>query len=684
MFPGLLALAGGCILLALLALKLFPSSADEAFSWFSRLGFPDVAGRPYVKVTAGAWSSSLNDAPRSKSIEGFLLSRSNDTFTVLTKDLFVRSFKANLAEPLSHEQIRCEPLALRAEVTSYLELLRNPPKDPWRNFGERLKERSQIFVMAWACERNGYSVLARDLFDEAVKRSENVTIASNWWGRVTTAAEKLLNRPPKHFGMIEQLERDIGHAKMWRAVVDCGETNLSRLQLLGEFCDIVNKYPRSQHRDRAKEAVQCLTRMIAEDKLHPTLSDAELGNLPVQERVAELVFRLRDQNGHQISQPGWCDIFMDYRGNTNTAAHKLVRIGYPAVPQLIAALDDSTFTRSVGFHRGFYFSHTVLTVGDCASQILQRITGKSFYSPVTTSGYMSRDGKASPTRKAAQEWWAEFQKKGEKQILVEATERGDGESPAQARLLLDRYPADALAPITKGATNASGAWTRDELVQIVARLPGDAPVPFLSQEMVQSPFLQSSVAAAEALYGRGRSEAVTAMIAKWCDLRSTNVLSETSDIERLIRFLSDCDQPEAVDALGARMQELPAELRVFIVSAFAEYRAFSGATGGGFAPGTSKNRRPQPERSAGAVERLLVTCLEDTGQRMGFSGSWGDKSFRDPRVCDIAAHVLSQTWPAKYSFDLNDSLKERDRKRNECISAWRSFGNSLKTPQAVP
>src|SRR4029077_20857770 len=99
-----------------------------------------------------------------------------------------------------------------------------------------------------------------------------------------------------------------------------------------------------------------------------------------EEQVAELIFQLRDQNGHPFMQPGSCDIFDRFGGSKkDTAAHKLVKIGYDAVPQLIEHLDDQRFTRSVGFHRNFYFSHHVLRVSDCALEILEEIAAQHFW-----------------------------------------------------------------------------------------------------------------------------------------------------------------------------------------------------------------------------------------------------------------------------------------------------------------
>jgi hypothetical protein len=72
-----------------------------------------------------------------------------------------------------------------------------------------------------------------------------------------------------------------------------------------------------------------------------------------------------------------------------------------------------------------------------------------------------------------------------------------------------------------------------------------------------------------------------------------------------------------------------------------------------------------------AIEKTLVTALEDTEERAGMSGSRNGKSFSDPRICDMAACLLSERWPQRYAFDFSASLKARDRQRRECANVWR-------------
>ena len=314
-------------------------SSDADFKWFSGLDFADVKGRPYVRVATGAWSRSGNDPPRNSFVSGFLLATNGEAFTVLGLDLVERTMKLK-TDGLEHERIRYEIAELRKAAHDALKARRAPrgEEDTWRRFGELLPERTELFVLAWGCWRNGLASEARDLHAEAAKMPSRTS------------------RDGEGGDFRLKLENDLAHAMMWRAVVAFGEPEISRISLLNQFDAILTKYPRSPHHERAKATVESLRKMVAEDAVHQGISDEAVARLPVKDRVGELIFRLRNQNGQQLSQPGWCDIFMDWRGTTNTPAHQLVQLGHAGVPQLIAAIDDKTFTRSVGYHRNFYFS----------------------------------------------------------------------------------------------------------------------------------------------------------------------------------------------------------------------------------------------------------------------------------------------------------------------------------------
>lgn len=457
----------------------------------------------------------------------------------------------------------------------------------------------------------------------------------------------------------DNASKDAAYQAIWHAVLDFGNPSVSRPQLLAEFESIVTNHPDSQYHQRAADAAGILTRMIAEDAAHAKAAPTNFDHLPVGDRVREFIYQLRDQNGHQWSQPGWCDIFLDDRG-TNSPGSKLVAIGYAAVPQLIVALDDPTYTRSVGYWRNFTFSHTVLTVGDCAGAILQRIAGRTFYKPGSTSGYMSKENKNAATRQAVEAWWSEFQQKGEEQMLIEGTETGDGDAPSQAEYLIDRYPKAALAPLIKGTKTSTDDWIRTRLVQLFEKFDTPVATAFLEQEMnrgARSP----SVAAAAILNRQGRRDAIPAMIREWEKSRNTGP-ADIKGPNELVRFLASVDSPEAITALGANLRACSLNTKMAVVETVGE--------GGSWWYGQSATTN-RSVATGDACEKLLVAALQDDGQIMGESGSRMGKSYIDPRVCDMAGFFLNQRWPERYNFDLSASLKVRDAQRLECENLWR-------------
>ena len=648
-----------------------PRKCAMAFAWFDGLGFPDVRGRPLVRVATGDWSESGRGPREYVQQDAFLLETGTDgVFTVLTLDLFTASFRANsgkegLSEPVSYQEIPLEQAAREK-----LAALKHPPadEDSLRRFGERIPERVEVFVLAWGCARNGLNTLAAALVEQAVKMSA----PRRGWDAAA--------REESRGDFRQTLELDIGHALMWRAVVACGEPDIPRKELLAQFENILARYPTSPHVPRAREMAGLLRQMIAEDEEHAAGSLKPLAEMAAPERAAELLFQLRDQNGRQDSQPGSCDIFMDYMGMTNTPAHQLVAMGHAAVPRLIAALDDQRLTRSVGYHRNFYFSHHVLRVGDCALVVLSRIAGRSFYTNAAPSGVMATDDQRRTAREQVQAWWTAIQSEGEQQVLAAGTASGNRDAPRQAEALLAKYPEAALEAIAEGLRNADDSWTRTWLVEIANRIQDKSVVPLLLGEMQAAPFLSARVAAATALLLRTNELAIPAMIREWQKMQPTDHrdFDDGNDPEPLIEFLASCDSPAAIRALATGLQERPVDVRLAVVSAFRDSGSFLSAVSSGGGMGLIDpdfEGKPLSAATLAEIEALLVAALADVTARYGTSIVWGcggeQIAFNDPRICDMAGYVLAVRWPGTYAFNPATSEKTRDRQRIGCLNAFR-------------
>lgn len=644
-----------------------PRKCAKAFAWFDGLGFPDVRGRPLVRVATGGWSESDSGPREYHQQDGFLLETgTNGAFTVLTLDLFTASFRTDEEPTGVAGRISFQEIALEQEAQAKLEALKHPPadEDSRRRFGERIPERVEVFVLAWGCARNGLNSLAAALYEQAAK----MPAPDRGWD---AAANE------KNGDFRQTLELDIGHALMWRAVVACGEPDIPRKELLAQFENILARYPASPHVPRAREMAGLLRQMIAEDEEHASGSLKSLAEMPAGERAEELIFQLRDQNGRQWSQPGACDVFMEFTGATNTPAHQLVAMGHAAVPQLIAALDDQRLTRSVGYHRDFYFSHHVLRVGDCALAVLCRIAGRSFDTNAAPSGCMTTDDQRRAVREQVQAWWTAIQSEGEQQVLSAGTASGDRDAPLQAETLLVKYPESVVEALAQGISRAEDAWIRTRLLEIANQIRDPAVIPLFLQEMEAAPFLPARVAAATALLMRTNEMAIRAMIREWQALPPPSA-DDWDGVESLIGFLASCDSPAAIRALAAGLPERPVDVRLAVVSAFKDNDRFMSAISSGSGMGLIDpdfEGKPLSAATLAEAEALLAAALDDPDLRSGASISWGsgDKrvSFNDPRICDMAGYILATRWPGTYEFNPATSEKTRDQQRIGCLNAYR-------------
>lgn len=646
--------------------------AKACFEWFATLGHPDVKDAPWAEVWTGSWSTTGNaDPPTIYTTGAFVLSQDAGTFHIFRPDLTGGILIRSKPDVRKEARVGFEERRFTDMVKATLDDLRNPKKDAWSRFRAKLGHKAEVFVLADACWRKGESKLAQDLFDEAAKLPAHSRIEDT-------------KKP-----MREALEIEFGHAAMWSAVVEFGELGfywgdrrygeglIPRKELLETFRKIVRLYPRSQHIERAKKTVAILDRMVKEDAAHNAVGGDELAKLPVEKQVAELIFQLRDQNGHQFSQPGWCDIF-DHGRDGKSPAESLRKIGYPAVPQLIEALGDERFSRSVGYHRDFHFSHTVLTVGDCAQQILNAIGGQRFYAPRSTSGYMSRDDEIAATKKVVQAWWDEFQKKGEQQSLIDAISSGEKDpGPLVDKLRkLDALAADRsiLAGAPKSKEHAEG------FIRHLAQIKEQAATDQLLARMKVDVDLHIRLAAAARLLGKDHPDALPAVIHEWKRFERGDGHGPRRDFELMGKILRASGKEIAMKELVEGWDRRPVDERIEIVSLLGSIRG-----GREIDPWTGLKAKPAEPGAEAVAFELLAHALEDTEARIGMTGSSGDFSYTDPRICDFALNNLNRLDPKRYPFSPHAGRRQHDLERITAANVWRSANQKpmLPVPQVT-
>ena len=598
-----------------------PVSAEEAaelFAWFDTLGLPDAWGRPFGAAASGACERSGDDPWTAVEEFAWLIEDRGASFRVLTITLEVRELtKSPGRDPYygGADRVGFEPRDMDAEAEAQLEAaledIRGNVTRLWgpHNPGVFVPASVRLLVLARALRARGAGARARELL----------------------AAARGLECMGADLPLRESLVPGLAHVLTGRIVMALADPANPRADVLARAEVALAGLGESEVTAELKELVVILRRMVEEDRTHRPpegFPDA----CPPAAAAREWAWRLRDQGGHQMGQPGYCDIFVA-EGESGEPANRLLALGTGAVPALIDAFEDDRVIRAASESWG---SPTPYTVAGAARQVLYRIAGRGFES-----------------REAAMAWWTDVQERGLDAVLLEGIRLGDGDAFGQAEILAGRSPRAVVDALEIGLPKCVDVIDRRDLVILLGGIEGDAPLPLLLAEAAASPSLPARVAAAEALLKRGRSEGVAHLMEAW--RTATNVYG-TDD---LMRFLVECGDPAALRALGASVPGIHVTWRIQVLLEIHD-TAEHGGIGGG----------PGGEWKSEA-ERILAAALQDRDVATGYWSGFDRVSLDEPRVCDVAALVLAGMRGTPEALDLASSVTARDRACLRLGNAWR-------------
>jgi hypothetical protein len=630
----------------------------EARTWYKTLGYPDVTNAPYVRVATGRWTS-VNDQSRvNRFVEGFLLSEEPEAFTVflcsvstfeesfgsdepyaaLTTVRFVRRPDGPVAERIGFEKVDFKEAALAALARVQQQIR----ADAYRlRFDRPASPRARIFAFAQACRQKDLEEIAFALEEQASQ------IPNGQTGRKDS-------RPIR-----EILQDEISEAVLANAEGKFSDPSIPWCELVKPYEKFAERFPASKRIAYAQEAEAVLRKMIAEEAEHHPKPRAEMTKA---EQIAEDIFQLRYLHVFHWIQ-GRYPVHAMYRDGTDKveSVEHLIDAGEAAVPALIEALDNHRFSRSA-VQESIHTQDpmTATRVSRVAQVILEHVSGRNFYPVRNDKGELVN----GTTRQQAEAWWGEVQRKGEKQLLIEATAAGGDRSLAPARNLAEKYPDAALEAIEAGVRATSEDARRSELIEVAGRLPGKKAASFLKAELVGGKGIYSQLAAARALHEAGDADAVPAMIAAWKKIQPRLPANEDDafwQVGGLIGFLAECGRVQAIDALRLEAQKAPVDVQLAVVMVFVRGAKNQSMFAHGSTVSSDTERRALPEGEAGlAIDRLLVAALDQTGQRLKMEGNIDGTAYRDPRVCDLAAFVLARRRPQKFQFQWSGTVAERD------------------------
>jgi len=328
----------------------------KLLEWFNTLGYAgNLAIDPLVRITV--LEDKVVDRRDAGGPQlGFLLSEQGGRFKVLLLSLTTRSFPKS--------DVRME----RVELADFArEVVAGNDGDSVADL-----ESKDIFVLAHACADAGLEQLAHDMIVKA----------------------RAASREPDHFQ--EALAYDFAFWDLFNTLTDY-RLGAPRAEVRDRLKRLVNNFPHfDEGIELARDTQQTLSRMVDEDRRLAKRTSPKTA-LEGEARIRELIFSLRDEAGFQFSQPGSVEFLGPFSAPTSPA-NQLLAAGYAAVPQLIEALENTRLTRGVYYRTSPRY---VVTIGECAAQILQRISGESFY-------LIDSRGRFNPkaTKARAEAWWA--------------------------------------------------------------------------------------------------------------------------------------------------------------------------------------------------------------------------------------------------------------------------------------
>jgi hypothetical protein len=529
------------------------SAEDRAdMAWFDSLGYPRVAGRPFVQVRRG----------HEPDVSGFVLEETDAKIRLLGLDLAEWEFAKN--EPGAPEDRRIaierpDPWALGEQWLSAGPAPYGTLAD-WRTQIEwdgLVCARTQAFVFAWGLAQQPPSPTDNGTLPRLFSHVR--TMVPLRWRLSDVPAHPLRVRIASELPMAE-FERC--KAAPTAAGQMLPRTRAERLAALRLFA---GRFPEAPEASEARRLAGVFERMAREDEEHAKTAKP-LDELTGDARLAELVYGLRDQrtDGPRVGA--------DIGPITSGPYAELVRLGTAAVPALIAALRDDGWTDCAGRHGG---ATEIVTVGDLALRALEEIAAREF-DPAPSP--FPAPPRTRTCRPAIDAWWREVQRDGERAVMARLVASPDWRGPSAAAAFAKRFPdAEGLAVLVKEARGTRYPEGRARFVEAAASIPGEVPVEFLLEELCDETGFDPRIAAARGLVSRRTGEAVAAMLGEWRLRRDGGGPPPAKDgcgmprdeVTPAAAFLAEAATPESIRGLGEKLSERPAKVRVAVVGLLA-------------------------------------------------------------------------------------------------------------------
>jgi len=669
--------------------KKFHGSSDleKVTTWVRQLGYTKFFHRPFITMQTGGASQRENQPWVPAAVHGFLIQGDQSQWSIYTLDLITLEATARTREKNGgiNPAIEWRDEDLIAYARKWID-------KPWGVKWQRVDKAepyldfpSYAVVLATALVEHKQWELAEALLKKA--RSCRPYHGGKTW-------------PDDIDAFLGFVANDFAATRLTLAMRANSDRSKARGEVRQRLDEVIRLFPQSKTAAEARILVEAL----GKSKVGPSESKglAKANELAAKDQVVALILLLETQNGSQNTTPGYCNIFNDSRLE-NSPAYRLVRMGYPAVPQLMESLDDPRLSRSstVG-------SRYTLRVGECVKVVLEAIAKREF----SPTPYSMKNGKHEFAKKNIARWWAETEGKSEFDIMAAGVRLGERGAPQQAANLLDQFPEKGLPIIMEVAEKSMNPEVHGQLIVIAARAGLAKSGVFLHKELRQGSLPVARVRAAAVLWGLGEKDAAQdAMVVEWRRRREANFPEDSGELmmnsgKRNLggagAFLAETRSVKGIKALAESWLSLPVTVRykllklltdkertVFgtrMLTAAPQAQKNDNMTIAGF-PGSyyiSYDRAAAKELSvnnnapaiAQQIDAILIKSIGDTARHLSNSMPASTRH----RLCDLAAEMLVERHPDRYSFDSKGSWKRRELERTAILNTWHSENGEESLP----
>ena len=671
----------------------------QLFAWFDSLEFDKFAHLPLIRIETGPGAHYIDEEPENHIEFGFLIQETDKEFSYWDLALEKNDCLKKTEGFAKNYRVDFKRFNIEAAATDLIRQIEEEQEKDWHErgfdrFGETISQSCEVFCLARACFQQNKQRAAAELLKLAKKLSDQSRDVS--LGKVS---------------LKQGLSIDLGHALFWRTILKFDDPEIPLQEIAGDLGRLQKHFPKSTHIARAASMHSLVLQMIREAKKHQPISDWK--KLSVKEQVAEWIFLLREQDGQQFMQPGACDIFYYDREffhsdvpadkrKPPSPAQRLVDIGLPAVPHLIKILDDQRFTRSVGYHRDFYFSHHVLRIGDCAERIIERISGGA----IQSLRYRDPDdnkGRSTTFRSRAGRWLQDIHDKGEKQVLIELTLNADEASPEQAHQLIEKHPQIALKHIQTAIGKTKSDWVAERLIDAAAKL-GKAAAPFFEEELKSSKSRRLRIVLANYLYpwnprlreasliqeferAMKESEKMAVRFNRF-EPENSDLEDYFDDLETLVDSMLLGDSPTLAQYMVEDFEQWPLGIQFEVLETIASQFELRWQPRKDFAIAPEEIHKlefvPFSEEVKSKLEKLFFHQIDNPVQFRESRRTPSVYGHDSVRLCDISLKLLSKCLPNEYSYKATGSFLEQEKQRIKAINHFRSKNKLPPIPPPIP